>query len=167
MGSLCRSSVFQELLLEGVLADIIRAACAPWVNSEHSYGFTGGFAVCVGGIALIGFPIDRCYLFRGGRARLPLPAFPALKAVGDSARNRLAGHFVPRGLQGGLEEGNACWRGLRQANAGRRALSAWSGWTAEAAGSLSAASLDIVPVLKIETTCHEQLGTVFVRSLPF
>lgn len=39
MGDLHHFSVFRELPLEGVLADIIHVAYVPLINSKHSYGF--------------------------------------------------------------------------------------------------------------------------------
>lgn len=83
--------------------------------------------------------------------------------------NRLLAVLHPWGLQWVLEEGNASWSGLRHAHSfrGRRWLLAHSRATAKDAGYSSEASLNVVPVLKIKTTCHEQPVTVFIRSLCF
>lgn len=39
MGYVHHPSVFQELPLKGVLADIIHVAYVPSINSKHGYGF--------------------------------------------------------------------------------------------------------------------------------
>ncbi|XP_052666254.1 BPI fold-containing family B member 6 [Harpia harpyja] len=74
--------------------------------------------------------------------------------------NRLPAVLHPWGLQWVLEEGNASWSGLRHAHSfrGRRWLPAHSRATAKGAGFSPEAPLNVVPVLKIKITCHEQPG---------